>query len=314
MRKRIILAIGVLILISLYFVLVHNRSGQIHEYSFHLADTSSINRIVVLDSNSHVEISKVQGQWLVNQHFHANQLMVKQLFRIFRNLDIVGLVLESERDSLHNYLNNKGLKLQFYKDQKVLREFWLGSYLEDKNATLIMNDENLVAYLVAPGLSKNIRKFIETDPLFWRDKLIFNFSSGTMKQIELIDHQNSDDGFLIEKYGDGYKLFDKEKQELSYDRSKLLRYLSYYGNIYYEAISDKLIDSFLVRKPVYEIKTISQEGQSIRLALYQKPDDQNVSKPDLNYVYGIMNGEKPVLVISYFQIDPALKGIEYFKF
>jgi hypothetical protein len=316
MRKKFSLIALLIIFIILYFVFIHKSSGKIHEYSFTLEDTSLITKILISDNQTQTEISKTDGSWMVNKSFYASQPAIKQLFRIFKNLDISGLVSDTQSDSINRLLKEQGIRLSFWKEHKLIREFWLGNFDEDKNATLMLNDEDLAAYLVIPGLTKNIRKFIETDPVFWRNKLIFSFRPDEISRIELKDYYSINNSFIINKLDHHYHLFDHTNAEITFDENKLMRYLSYYANIHFESIAvvynSDTQDSILAQKPVYQIKVTGINTQPIELTLFQKMDGQTNS-PDLNFLYGALNGRKPVMIISYFQVDPVLKGIGYFK-
>lgn len=316
MRHKISIIALLVVIILLYFIFIFKPSGKIHEYSFHLADTSLITRILISDDTSQTEISKARDSWMVNKVFYASQPAVKQLFRIFRNLDISGLVSDTQTDSTIKQLKEKGIRLSFWKEHKLVREFWVGNYDEEKNATLMVNDEDLAAYLVIPGLSKDIRKFMETDPVFWRNELIFSFRPDEISRIELKDYRSINNSFLISKLDQDYHLFDHTNKERTFDENKLKRYLSYFANIYFESITTDIDsegqDSILAHKPLYHIIVAGLNTQPVELKLFQKTDGQT-NAPDLNFVYGAMNGQKPFMIIAYFQIDPVLKGIEYFK-
>jgi hypothetical protein len=316
MRQKISIIALLVLIIILYFIFIYKPSEKIHEYSFHLADTSLITRILISDGHIQTEISKTTDNWMVNKEFYASQPAVKQLFRIFRNLDISGLVSDTHTDSTIKLLKEKGIRLSFWKEHKLVREFWVGNYDEEKNATLMLNDEDLVAYLVIPGLTKNIRKFVETDPVFWRNKLIFSFRPDEISRIELKDYYSINNSFIIKKLDQDYHLLDHSNAERTFDENRLKRYLSYYANIHFESIATgnkpDEHDSIMEQKPLYQIKVEGINTHPIDLVLFQKMDAQTNS-PDLNFVYGILNGQKPVMIIAYFQVDPVLKGIEYFK-
>ncbi|NJO91252.1 MAG: hypothetical protein HC831_21520 [Chloroflexia bacterium] len=67
------------------------------------------------------------------------------------------------------------------------------------------------------------------------------------------------------------------------------------------------------QKPIYEITIKSIGLKDLNIKLLPKADTLNKNVADLNYIYGIINNQKPVVIISYFSIDPLLKEISYFK-
>jgi hypothetical protein len=316
MKKSIYIILGLLVIISLYFALTH-RASNFENLSFNLDDTSSITKIIVSDRNRRVDISKLSGQWMINNGFHANQGLVKQLFRLFKNIEIGTIVPDEKIDTTREYLLRTGIKLEFYNGTENAYTCWIGQFDEKKNATLMINDVKLPAYVTAPGLSSNIWKFVSTDNVFWRDRLIFSVDPSQITLVRLDDLNQPENSFVIEKKGTNCQLFDSKHQNVGFQEEKILQYLSYFGNISFESLAEKLTpkeqDSILKLKPLYHISVKTSNGQATDLKLYLKYSDENGKEPDLNYVYGNINKEILVLLIGYFQVDPVLKGIKYFK-
>lgn len=317
MRKSLIIVLIILILLTSYVVFIRKSSSVIDEFSFKLADTSIITRIQLADSTAQVTIKKIDEQWMVNNTFHANQNLVRQFLRIFMNLEISLLVPEAETDSINNILAQNGVKLSFYIGEKITREFIIGQFDKEKEATLITNDDQVAAYLIAPGLSRNIRKFIETDPLFWRDKQLFNFSSDEISHIYFKDNVSEKNSFKIRKDKDNFMLYDNDNKQVNFDNKKLMRYLSYFGNLKFESLATELDsknqDSVIIQTSIYVIEASSVSGLNTKLELFSKKDSTQADLKDVNFVYGILNAEKHILLIRYFEIDPILKSIRYFE-
>jgi hypothetical protein len=316
MKKPIYIILGILIIASLYFVFFQ-KANDLEGLSFNVEDTSGITKFIVSGQNKKVVITRVFDQWMVNESYHANQALVKQLFRVFENLEISVLVPDNQIDTMISSIKKIGVKLEFYNKDESLGYYWIGNFDEQHNSSLIVNDKDIAAYVIAPGLSKNIAQFVEADDIFWRDKLIFRINQTQISEIELIDANQPENLFLIEGKNNNWLLFNEKHEKVDFKEEKLQQYLSYFGNVRFESLADKLNghqqDSILNQKPVYEISIKTLKGQAIQLKLFQKYSDKNSQQPDLDYIYGNLNGEKLVLLISYFQIDPILKGIGYFN-
>jgi hypothetical protein len=314
-KKAIYILLLILILLSIYFGFFY-RSFDIEHYSFSISDTSNIDKIVITDSSNKVELTKPSDEWVVNKNYHANQALIKQLIRIFNNLEINVLVPDKQVDSTINCLQKQGVGLKFYRNDRLKYSYWIGRYDETSNSTLLMNDDKVVAFVTSPGLTKNIRKFLETDNVFWRDRLIFSLNPAQILSVELKDNLNKENSFSIEKKFDKYLLYNNKHAKIEFKEESLLRYLSYFSNINFESLDKELSpaqqDSLLKQKPIYTLIVKSQLGQATQLNLFPKKSDKNNKEQDLNYVYGNINNEKLVLMISYFQVDPVLKGIGYF--
>ena len=316
-RQLLIIFIIVLIVLGAYFGIF--RTGAISEDSLNiqLQDTSAITSFTVESGSIKIEVAKKGQHWMVNDVYHANEQLVKRVLRIFKNLNISLFVV---RDSIDGYVENlqsKGVKLQFFEGDEKEETYWIGSFDDTRKATLIMNSEHIPIYASAPGLSSDIQKFVVADDIFWRDKRIFDFEPSEISKIGLTDYRNSSGSFTIEIKDEEYKLVNKNNETVDFDPESISRYLSYFRNVRFEALEEKYtanhLDSVINQAPLYSVKVELIDRTVIELTLIQKSDSNNVGQPDLNNVYGLLNKKKPLIIITYFSIDPVLKNINYFK-
>jgi len=316
MKKPLYYILGILILASLYFVFIH-KSNIMEDLNFNVEDTSRITKIVVSDKNKSVVISKVSGQWMVNDSYHANQALVKQLLRVFKNLEISVLIPNNQTDTFSNTIKKNGVKLEFYNQQDLIQYQFIGNYDESVKSTPILNEADKAAYITSPGLSANIRKFVEVDDIFWRDKLIFSQDSRQISDVSLTDLKHPEKSFTISAKNKSYQLFDGTGKSVAFNKENIERYLSYFTNVSFESLEEKFskaqADSLLKQEPIYAFQVNTIQGQKVRLNLFQKYSDKNPKDQDLDFVFGNLNFDNNILIISYFQIDPILKGIDYFK-
>ncbi len=319
MKKQnlIIILVLLLIVVSAYFGIYKNKDTELGEFDLQFQDTSKITAFSIESKSVKVLVEKKENGWTVNKSYHANSQIIKRLFRIYNNLNIS---IIGRKDSTKTYiqkLKNSGTKLQFLKNEKVLATYWVGNYYPAKRSTLLMNDKELPAFVTAPGLSSDIAKFVVADDIFWRDKRIFDFEPEEITKIELKDFQNLNFSFELNIEGENYQLKNTNENIVDHDKDKIARYMSYFKGIRFESLTENFtfeqIDSIIGQKPQYEISLSIKEYGNLNLKLIAKADSVNKNKQDLNYVYGIINNKTPLLVISYFAIDPLLKEIDYFS-
>jgi hypothetical protein len=318
MKKQNIIIVFVLLLIviSVYFGLFKNNS-ELTEFDLQLQDTSQITSFIVESEVTEINIEKKAGDWMVNQTYHGNTELIRRVLRVFKNLNISIIARKDSTEAYIQQLKNKGTKLQFFNDDKLITSFWIGDFNTSKNATLLMNEREQPVFVTAPGLSSNIAKFVMADDVFWRDKRLFDLEPGTIKKIQLKDYVRPNASFELLIDGNDFKLNNSNNSYIAFDKEKVTRYLSYFRGVRFESLEENYttpkLDSIIKQKPLYEI-TIQSEGlKDLAIRLLPKADSLRKNKVDLNYVYGIVNNQKPVLIISYFSIDPLLKEIDYFK-
>ncbi len=304
-------------LLSIYFGFFRNHTTYDEKMEIDLRDTDQISEISITQANNVVKISKVANKWLVDKVYNANEVAIKRLFRIFMNLEIGTLLPEIEHDSIVNHLKQTGIAISFYENKNLLAIYYIGNYDENKKSTLLMTDEELPIYVSAPGLTSDIRKFVEADPVFWRNKRIFQFEPTEISSIIFFDFRKPANSFQIDIQGEDYHLFDQNHQPYQFDKEKVSRYISYFKNIDFESVADGLssqkADSVIKQSANYMIKVKSSNGQESELKLLPIAIQNQQNQYDLNKAYGIINNRQPIVVINYFAVDPIIKEIDYFK-
>ncbi len=317
-QKQLLIAIIVLlVLFSIYFAFFRNRMAYDEKMEITLQDTNLISGIRIIEDSNEVNITKIENKWLVNGVYNANEFAIKRLFRIFKNLEITTLLPKNEHDSFINQLEKNGISIRFFSDKTLKATYIIGNYDEIRNSTILMTVEKLPIYASAPGLATDIRKFVEADPLFWRNKRIFQFESNEIKSISFFDFKKPNNSFQIEIQDEDYLVFDQNHKPFEFNKEKVLRYLSYFKNIEFESVAveptNEKIDSILKQQGNYLIKVKSINGldSELKLLPIKLLNDQN--QYDLNQAYGIINNLQPLVLINYFAIDPIIKEINYFK-
>lgn len=303
--------------IGIYLFFFRNRGFDESDIDPQLTDTSEITTFIVTQNDCKVEVSRKTGQWMVNGNYHANVILVKRLLRLFKNLDTKILVPEAEADEQTAELMNRGIKLSFFEDGSETEAYWIGEFSNELRATLILNPERIPAYVTAPGLSEDLKQFVECDPIFWRDKRIFDIASQNIRKIEYQDFVNKESSFTVLVDKSDYQLLDYKAVASDFISDNIARYLSYFKNIRFDSLANNLSikqeEAILHQTPLAVISVTDVYGETSSLKLLQKSLNDDPSQPDLNLVYGILNNEKPLVIISYFSIDPLLKSITYFR-
>jgi hypothetical protein len=318
MKKQNIILLLVLLLISVsaYFAFFKNNS-ELTEFDLRIQDTSQVTSFTVESKSIKVILEKKSENWMVNKAYHANNQLIKRVFRIFKHLNISIIARKDSNITYVQQLKNNGTKVQFYKDDRKITSFWIGDFNPSKNATLLMNEREQPVFVTAPGLSSNIAKFVIADDIFWRDKRIFDFEPGKIKKIQLKDYQKPSASFILSIDGSNYQLINNKNSEIEFDQEKIARYLSYFRGVRFESLEEKFssaqLDSVIEQKPLYEITIQSKDYDDLKLKLLPKSVANKKNKTDLNFVYGIINNQKTLVIISFFSIDPLLKEIDYFK-
>jgi len=317
-QKHFLIAIIFLLsLLSIYFAFFRNRMAYHEKMEITLQDTNLISEIRIIHDKNEVNITKIEEKWLVNKVYNANEFAIKRLFRIFKNLEINTLLPEDEHDSLISQLEESGISIRFFNNKILKASYIIGNYDENKQSTVLMTDKKLPIYASAPGLASDIRKFVEADPLFWRNKRIFQLEPAEIESIRFFDSKKPENSFQIEIQEDDYQVSDLNQKPIKFDKEKVSRYISYFKNIEFESVAvepiKEKIDSILKLQGDYLIKVKSINGLESELKLLSIKLMNEPNQYDLNKAYGIINNQQPLVLINYFAVDPIIKDINYFK-
>lgn len=318
MKKKSIIIISLAILIgaSIYYAFFNKPKNQIDETSIQLGDTTDLTEVIFRKDTASLHLVKKGSNWMVNNTFHANKQLIKRTLRIFKNINIKTIVKRDSVISHASYLKSYGTYIEFVGKNKTIANYWVSDFFEKNKACLIMNEEEIPIYVNAPGFTSDISEYISTNPLFWRDKRLFDFEPNELISIKLTDINNQTNSFQITSNQEKFDLMNSQNVIEEYSLEKIERYLSYFKNISFDSIANEnvfAIDTLLKNKALYEMQINFINDGQLNLKLIEKPDPKNNNEANLNHVYGLLNNTPPVVVISYFSIDPLLKSIDYFK-
>lgn len=318
MKKKPIIIIFLLLLfvVSLYLAFFKEQNNHIDETSIQLGDTTNLTEILFQKDSTSIYLVKKGNSWMVNNSFHANKQLVKKTLRIFKNINIKTIV---KRDSVKTFASNltkQGTNVKFIGKSRTLQNYWVGDFDENNKACLIMNDQEIPIFANAPGFTSDISEYISTNPLFWRDKRLFDFEPNEFISIILTDYKNKDNSFQINSTPEQFELLNLQNHKLDHNRENIERYLSYFKNISFDSLANKKMvsyDTLMKKNPIFEFQIKFINEGHLNLKLFEKPNPEKSNDIDLNKAYGLINDAPPIVVISYFSIDPLLKSIDYFK-
>ena len=307
----------IMILLSLYLAFFYNKTRYDESMQICIEDTSLIDVIYIIEATNRVKIAKLSNKWIVNDVYNANDNAIKRMLRVFKNIEINTLIPKSEHDSVINLLSKTGISVSFYKNNKQNTSYTIGEFDKTRNGTLLISDNKLPVYVSAPGLTADIHKFIESNAIFWRNKRIFDFAPDEINSITFIDYEKPDQSFNVELKDSSYEVFDQQHKPYNFDKEKVSRYISYFKNIEFESVAKELTthqtDSIFAQKPVYFIKVKSNSGNEFDLKIFHIQLQNNHAQFNLDKAYGIINNQKPFIIIDYFAVDPIIKPINYFR-
>ncbi len=317
MKKKIIWALEiVLVAVAAYILLTKSGTCNSNNNNIALINAQEINRFVIEDDTSKIVIEKKGGKWISNNTYKADDKIISQLFRLFKNIEISVLPPKDSVEFYREELKKQANKILFFHNDKLLTKYWVAKYNVSKRATLLMNDAENPVYAKALGLSSDIAQYVETNELLWSNKQIFAFETNKIRSLKLKNYKDNSLSFQIFKEKNNlYSVKNINQQVIKSKQENIQRYLSYFSNIEFKTVcklSSSRIDSLKEANTLYSIDFDIEDYGSFNINLIAKPYKNSTKQIDMNNVYGLVNNKAPILNISYFDIDPVIKEISYF--
>lgn len=318
MKQKIILILSIALLtLAIYFTLFENRNSVFNKYNFAIKDTSSINIIIIENANNKIILNKQNNTWKIEKIYDVNKIAIKNVLRVFNNLDFVGKIDKNIKDSISSELDKTGTKITLKENKSIITELIIGNENKHKTGTYVKKTDSEPVIINSEGITNNIAQVISTNSLFWRNKTLFNFNISEIKEVKFYNVKNKRKSFNIKKEHNIFVFKNAENKIIETKANKINRYLSYFRKIKFIKLDNKLSkeqkNKILKNNFAYKINVIDVNNKKYKLKLFLKPNTKNTKyKFDVDYIYGTYNADTNLLIISYFTIDPLLKSIDYF--
>jgi hypothetical protein len=240
-------------------------------------------------------------------------------------------------------------EIHLFRHEKLTKVFYVGDNTMDNLGTYMLVEGSKEPFTTwIPSFRGFLwTRFIPKEDL-WRDYSIFNTGLGDIKSVRMEFPQYRDSGFVIERVGSekiqNSKSWAEAKRSLKiqnlkfkltslstnesvpYDTLKLLRYLSSFQNLKFEAlindIDAKRKDSIISSTPWHIITVTDLNGKRVQMKTFHKKpsygnyyDDaiKQMVTSDRDRLYGLINEDKDFTLIQFFIFGNILKSINNFQ-
>jgi hypothetical protein len=260
-------------LVSAFFICCNNQDNN-----FAARNIEDITRIELSDKNNQVILSKTEKeQWFVTS-FKANMRNIANLKKILADIEVqYPLPKMHEADYSNKKITDEGVRIRIFKGKDIEQIYYM-LFTDNKDAgTIGLKEGKKQSYVMElPGQDIDFSDYIVVESAFWENNVLFSFNQRQIKYLKIEDHENPDNSFSIET-GDSISLFDRNGKNISFDKSKMDRYLSYFNNISFDSnlnIPDEEKQKIVSVKPLY---TMTIESDAERLTCYINPISDNNS-------------------------------------
>ncbi len=314
MRPAKIFAFLIILISAGMIFFFSQKKGTLEEDldKFVVKDTAKITKIIISEDENKIILTRNKTNWKINDNYTARPDAIYTILKIFNQLQIKSTVPTSELDSIKQTLKKQALTIEI-----------IGEIFGDKKFKISKLDNNLATYFWAektenpillnvPGMEKNLSVYFNSNPNFWKSKIVFDYLPNEIKSIEVIFPNETENSFSI--------INEKQLELIDFQKNKIIKsnleniknYMVLFRKIEYKKLmkSNEIDKNWFDEKNIYAIFSITNsENSKNTVKFYYKKTENN--KNDVNDLYAIQNDEI-FFEITYFSIDPILKEKNYF--
>ncbi len=329
MKKNSIFLILLVILLAvagwLYYI---KTNGTINEAlrDFAVKDTGSVVKIFMADkAGQTVTLEKVEdNDWMLNGKYPARPDAIKTFLTTIHDLEVRSPVGKSGYNNVIRNIASKGIKVEIYNKDGMLKTFYVGGPTQDQVGTFMYLENSTVPFIIhIPGFDGYLTPRFIVRAEDWKIKNVFRVKSGKLKKLVVTDRQRP--GYIFTITSDGaknYKLFNDQGQELSdASQDKIFSYLQFYEMINYEMIERTFTsaqkDSIRATIPFRTIALTGVDNQTRTVNLWRRPQTVNTTNKaneagepysfDIDRMTAQIDGDTSLYVVQYFTFEKLFR-------
>ncbi|WP_317898326.1 hypothetical protein [Aurantibacillus circumpalustris] len=292
------------------------------ERNFSYKDTASITRIFIADKDGHkVDLKRTNKAWVVNDKYDCRNDAILNLLELIKQVEVKMPAPKNLRKSILKYMSTQALKVEIYKGDELVKQFYVGHETEDSGGSYMLltdvatgkNFKDPYACFI-PGFNGYLLPRFITNENEWRDRIVMNFTPPELKQITFKNLNAPDSSFTIELINaNSFKLKDNVGKEISFNDAAMRQYLVYLQNVSYEVLltgkNKKLQDSLIRVRPFVSIFVTTKNNKTETFNFYRKQ-----FLGDINPEHGVTYDYDPDRMYLSFSDDKEWALVQYFVF
>ncbi len=332
-KKKILFLAAFLLLIPVLAGLWCKWKNSGSDKDFAIRNSKEIGRIFLADrENNTVLLERKKGNhWIVNGKYPADQSAVEELLRTLRLLTAKAPVPESAKKNVIKGMAVKNTRVEvFDRNGRLLKAFYVGAPAEGSSGNYMLLEGSDNIYVVhIPGLDAMLQTRFFTDLSRWRDRSVFRYPPGSIRQVELRYPSEEGQSFGIEVLRrDSFRLYPLSIESKIPDQEAnphiIARYLNAFREInaeaYLNAYSKK--DSILATPPYATITVEDTAGRVNEVKLFYKAVDKRTKMAmdslgrsvafDRERSYALVHHDSDFVLIQHFVFGKLLMRYDYF--
>ena len=290
-----------LVAITTLWLIMLNTDSRTNKNTFEINDTSSITKIFLADkSGNTITLTKNNNFWLINNQFRVRKDAIATILSTANQIRIKKPVSKSAFEKVVKSIATTGVYVEFFKNEKVIKSYWIGSNTSDHLGTYMLLKNSKEPFIVhipsfngflSPryGIQGNV-----INELNWRSNIVFNKSFESINHIKYTDYINPENSYFFSK--DPMQLINYKNESITFNRNKILTLLNSFENLnceVYKSNKIKINSTTQIEELIVNFDTLRTYKIS-ELKIKNKKDNFTVDRK-----YATLNNGELMLIQDY---------------
>ena len=163
------------------------------ESKFTLELNSIITSVRISGENSSLNFDYVNGIWMVDDSLQMDPGMRDAFFTVISSIRIKRPAGISERDSLKEYLQSEGLRVEILNNANLVKSYRVGGN-ELTGVSYFMDESDGIPYeVVLPGYDSYVAGIYAVPEIDWRNRFVFELDWSNLKSVNVAYFDEEED-------------------------------------------------------------------------------------------------------------------------
>jgi len=307
-RTTVILVLVLVLSLGGYFFWAN--SGKAPDNIFHIKPDAQVTgiemeKIVKGERVALVKLDKKGDDWILDNQYTAISGKVDNLLKTLTQIRVVAPIPDEGQESALQLVKKNHTRVEVFDENGSFHEYLIGPTDNTHSANIMLVDGASKAHLVSkPGFQGYVSVFYSTNPIEWRERVLFNLTPQNLKQVKIAYPTNVEEqGFELRQDADGEPWMLEEG--LIADVTQTDGYLGLFtGKISAESFANEAFpemrDSLERRTPDVTFAFTTKQNDSGKLHLFTRSEN-------LNNYFGYLEGKPELYTIQRFVMDKFFK-------
>jgi hypothetical protein len=321
MNKIIIRVVLLLFTAGLIFLILFNDRSPFGKSnsSFASVPRTDITKIEFSSSGEKMYLEKKGDKWLINGQHETRRSGLIFIEMVLKEMKIKSPVSSDIFDEEIIKNGIEPIRIRVYEKRKLLKTFLVYKTTSNIYGNIMKIKERSKPFIVyVPGFDGDIGSIFTLNELYWQPYSIFNLLPSEISSVSFENISDPASSFSIVHKDQNFIFSDLTVELTGWDSARVIRYLSYFTWIPFEAwafeIGDEEKRKIEVQQPLYRITVITTKNIKTVLTLWERMINANNNDgiKDSDRLLGKTQMRDEFFIIRYFDIDPLIKKQSYF--